>query len=123
MRTLTQLGFVSPQVRGLEAFRQFYADGLGFQPMAQSPPNACMLTTPSGASLAIPEPLGTLQAVARLGWDVGLERGVEDLSTFVQRLGSKVSLTRGTQASSFGNTAIMADPDGYCPTEQKLSRA
>lgn len=115
----TQLGFVSLQVRDLKASRQFYTDVLGSRPAAQSPPDACVFETQSGASLAIRKPLVDLEAAGRLGWGMSLWFGVADLAAFLQRLAGKASLIRGMEASPFGNTAIIADPDGYWLTLQE----
>jgi len=123
MSTPTQLGFVSLQVSDLEASRQFYTDVLGFQPAAQSPPDACVFALQSGASFAIRKPLVDLKATTRLGWGVGLWFGVADLEAFLQRLEGKAPLVRGIQASPFGNTAIIADPDGYWLTVQETKGA
>ena len=123
MHKPTQLGFVSLQVRDLEASRQFYTDVLGFRPAAQSPPDAYVFETQSGASFAIRKPLIDLQATNQLGWGVSLWFGVADLSAFLQGLEGKASLIRGIQASPFGNTAIIADPDGYWLTLQETPAA
>lgn len=123
MSTATQLGFVSLQVSDLDVSRQFYADVLDFLPAAQSPPDACVFETQSGASFAIRKPLVELQAASRLGWGVSLWFGVADLAAFLQRLAGKATLVRGIQASPFGNTAIIADPDGYWLTLQETPGA
>lgn len=119
----TQLSFVALQVRDLEASRQFYTDVLGFRPAAQSPPDACVFETQSGASFAIRKPLVDLQETNRLGWGVALWFGVTDLAAFLQRLEGKAQVIRGIEPSPFGNTAIVADPDGYWLTLQELPHA
>lgn len=63
----TQLSFVSLQVSDFEASRWFYTDVLGFQSLPASPPNACLLTTQSGALFALRTPLVDLQATSQLG--------------------------------------------------------
>ncbi|MBO2007606.1 VOC family protein [Hymenobacter negativus] len=119
MPTPTQLGFVSLQVSDLDASRQFYADVLGFQLVTPSPPDACVFATQSGALFAIRKPLVDLQATSQLGWGVALWFGVSELAAFLERLEGKAPLIRGLQATPFGNTAIIADPDGYWLTLQE----
>ena len=119
MSTPTQLGFVSLQVSDLEASRQFYTEVLGFQPMTQSPPDACLFVTQSGALFAIRTPLVDLKATSQLGWGVSLWFSVPELAAFLERLEGKARLVRGLQATPFGNTAVIADPDGYWLTIQE----
>ena len=119
MPTPTQLGFVSLQVSDLEASRRFYTDVLGFQPTPASPPDACLFVTQSGALFALRTPLVDLQATSHLGWGVSLWFGVPELAAFLERLEGKVRLIRGLQATPFGQTAIIADPDGYQLTLQE----
>ena len=121
MSTPTQLGFVSLQVSDLAASRHFYADVLGFQPVPASPPDACLFVTQSGALFALRTPLVDLQATSRLGWGVSLWFGVPELAAFLEQLQGKVQLIRGLQATPFGTTAIIADPDGYWLTLQELA--
>lgn len=123
MSTPTQLGFVSLQVSDLAASRHFYADVLGFQPVPASPPDACLFVTQSGALFALRTPLVDLQATSRLGWGVSLWFGVPELAAFLEQLEGKVQLIRGLQATPFGTTAIIADPDGYWLTLQEVPAA
>jgi catechol 2,3-dioxygenase-like lactoylglutathione lyase family enzyme len=120
MSTPTHLGFVSLQVSDLAASRHFYTDVLGFQPVPASPPDACLFVTQSGALFALRTPLVDLQATTRLGWGVSLWFGVPELAAFLERLEGKALLIRGPQATPFGTTAIIADPDGYWLTLQEL---
>ncbi|MGI4737162.1 MAG: VOC family protein [Janthinobacterium lividum] len=119
MSTPTQLGFVSLQVSDLAASRQFYTDVLGFQPLPASPPDACLFATQSGALFALRTPLVDLQATSHLGWGVSLWFGVSELAALLHQLAGKVQVLRGLQATPFGNTAIIADPDGYWLTLQE----
>ena len=123
MTTPTQLGFVSLQVSDLDASRQFYTDVLGFQPATPSPPDACVFATQRGALFAIRKPLVDLQATSRLGWGVGLWFEVRELTALLARLEGKAVLIRGIQATPFGNTAIISDPDGYWLTLQEAPAA
>ncbi|MBO0938526.1 VOC family protein [Fibrella sp. HMF5335] len=123
MSLATQLGFISLQVSDLDASRQFYTDVLNFQPAPQSPPDACVFVTQRGASFAIRKPLVDLQATDKLGWGVGLWFAVPELDAFLQRIEGKATLVRGVQPSPFGNTAIIADPDGYWLTLQESKAA
>jgi catechol 2,3-dioxygenase-like lactoylglutathione lyase family enzyme len=123
MSTPTQLGFVSLQVSDLAASRHFYADMLGFQPVPASPPDACLFVTQSGALFALRTPLVDLQATSRLGWGVSLWFGVPELATFLAQLEGNVQVVRGLQATPFGTTAIIADPDGYWLTLQEVPAA
>lgn len=119
----TQLGFISLQVSDLEASRRFYTEVLAFQPLPQSPPDACLFATHSGALFAIRKPLVDLHATTQLGWGVNLWFGVPELAAFLERLEGQAPLIRVLQASPFGNTAIVADPDGYWLTLQETSVA
>ncbi|QJD77205.1 VOC family protein [Spirosoma rhododendri] len=119
MTTPTQLGFVSVQVSDLAASTLFYRDTLGFQPVPQSPPDACIFATQSGATFAIRKPLVDLNQTDQLGWGVGLWFAVDSLDDFLQRIDGQATLIRGVQATPFGNTAIIADPDGYWLTIQE----
>lgn len=123
MPTPTQLGFVSLQVSDMNVSRQFYTDILGFQPAAQMPPDACVFATQSGAIFTIRKPLVDLKATSHLGWGVGLWFAIPDLDDFLQRIAGKVTLIRGVQPTPFGNTAIIADPDGYWLTLQETKAA
>lgn len=123
MLTSTQLGFVSLQVSDLEASRQFYTDVLGFQPSAQTPSDACVFETQSGAIFTIRKPLVDLEAAPHLGWGVSLWFTIIELGTFLQRIEGKATLVRGLQPTPFGNTAIIADPDGYWLTLQEIKVA
>lgn len=119
----TQLGFVSLQVSDLEVSRQFYTDILGFRPSAQTPPDACVFATHSGAIFTIRKPLVDLKATSHLGWGVGLWFAIPELDAFLQRIEGKATLVRGLQPTPFGNTAIIADPDGYWLTLQETKAA
>jgi len=119
MQTPTQLGFVSIQVSDLAVSRQFYTDVLGFQPADQSPPDACIFATQAGALFAIRKPLVDLQLTPHLGWGVSLWFAIPQLDAFLQRIEGKATLVRGQQPTPFGNTAIIADPDGYWLTLQE----
>lgn len=123
MSAPTQLGFVSLQVSDLEASRQFYTDVLGFQPATQMPPNACVFETQSGAIFTIRKPLVDLNATAHLGWGVALWFEIPDLDAFLQRVDGKATLVRDVEPSPFGNTAIIADPDGYWLTMQESKKS
>ena len=123
MLTPTQLGFVSLQVSDLEISRQFYTDVLGFRPAAQMPPDACVFETQTGAIFTIRKPLVDLDATPHLGWGVSLWFAITDLEAFLQRVEGKATLVRGGQPTSFGNTAIIADPDGYWLTLQETKTA
>ncbi|MBC3788679.1 VOC family protein [Spirosoma utsteinense] len=123
MSAPTQLGFVSLQVSDLDVSRQFYTDVLDFQPADQSPPDACVFATQDGAIFTIRKPLVDLNATSHLGWGVSLWFAITDLNTFLQRVEGKATLVRGVQPSPFGNTAIIADPDGYWLTLQETKAA
>jgi catechol 2,3-dioxygenase-like lactoylglutathione lyase family enzyme len=119
MTSPTQLSFVSLQVSDLNVSTHFYRDILGFQPVPQSPPDACIFTTQSGAIFALRKPLVDLALTDRLGWGVGLWFTIDNLDDFLQRIDGQATLIRGVQATPFGNTAIIADPDGYWLTIQE----
>ncbi|MDO7845403.1 VOC family protein [Hymenobacter sp. M29] len=123
MQSATQLGFVSLQVSDLEASRHFYTEVLGFRPAAQTPPDACVFETQSGATFAIRKPMVDLQATTNLGWGVGLWFAVAGLDDLLQRIAGKATLVQGVQSTPFGNTAIIADPDGYWLTLQETKQS
>jgi hypothetical protein len=54
---------------------------------------------------------------------VSLWFGVSELTALLRQLEGKVRLIRGLQATPFGNTAIIADPDGYWLTLQETPTA
>ena len=119
MQNSTQLGFVSLQVSDLETSRQFYTDVMRFQPAPQSPPDACVFATQIGAIFTIRKPLVDLTASSQLGWGVSLWFAIPQLDAFLEHLKRKATLIRGIQPTPFGNTAIIADPDGYWLTLQE----
>ena len=119
MQQPTQLGFVSLQVRDLTLSRQFYLDVMNFQAAPQSPPEACVFATQSGAIFTIRKPLVDLNATDYRGWGISLWFAIPKLDAFLQRIEGKATLVRGVQPSPFGNTAIIADPDGYWLTLQE----
>ena len=123
MNLPTQLGFVSIQVRDLQTSRQFYTHVLGFESLPQSPADACVFATDSGAVFAIRKPLVDLQSTDKLGWGVSLWFNVANLSDLLRRIEGKATLVRGMQVTPFGNTAIIADPDGYWITFQETKAA
>lgn len=123
MQNATQLGFISLQVSDLEVSRRFYTDVLGFQPSAQTQPDACVFDTQSGAIFTIRKPLVDLKATHHLGWGVGLWFAITELDAFLQRIEGQATLVRGIQSTPFGNTAIIADPDGYWLTLQETKAA
>lgn len=119
MENPTQLGFVSLQVSDLDASRQFYTDVMRFQPASPSPPDACVFATQSGAIFTIRKPFVDLTATHQLGWGVSLWFAISELDAFLERIEGKATLIRGIQPTPFGNTAIIADPDGYWLTLQE----
>lgn len=121
MATPTQLGFVSLQVSDLDASRQFYTDVMQFEPAPQSPPDACVFATGSGAIFTIRKPLVDLNASPKLGWGVGFWFAIPELDAFLARIEGKATVVRGIQPTPFGNTAILADPDGYWLTLQETN--
>ncbi|MBG8554368.1 VOC family protein [Hymenobacter guriensis] len=123
MSTPTNLGFVSFQVSDLSASRRFYTEVLGFAPAVQSPPDACVFVTQSGAAFAIRKPLVDLQESTRLGWGISLWFAVPNLTAFLQGISEQVQVVRGLQLSPFGNTAVIADLDGYWLTLQEMPAA
>jgi predicted enzyme related to lactoylglutathione lyase len=119
MENPTQLGFVSLQVSDLEASRRFYTDVMRFQPSPQSPPDACVFATQSGALFIVRKPFLDLTATRQLGWGISLWFAIPELDAFLERLEGKATLIRGVQPTPFGNTAILADPDSYWLTLQE----
>lgn len=119
MENPTQLGFVSLQVSDLEASRQFYTDVMRFQPAFQSPPDACVFATRNGAIFTIRKAFLDLKVTPQLGWGVSLWFAIPKLDAYLERMDGKVTLIRGIQPTPFGNTAIIADPDGYWLTLQE----
>jgi catechol 2,3-dioxygenase-like lactoylglutathione lyase family enzyme len=69
--------FISLQVSDIEASAAFYAELLGLQRAAQSPPGAVVFAT-APIPFAVREPAIDLQAVERLGWGVALWLKADD---------------------------------------------
>lgn len=113
----TNLGFVSLQVRSLQAARQFYADLIGFLPAPEAPPNALVFQTQAGAIFAVRLPLVDLEAVSHLGWGIGLWFAHADVDALRARLTAhQVPILSPLADGPFGRMFTCADPDGYAIT-------
>src|SRR6267143_24583 len=78
-------GFISLQVSDIEASAAFYAELLGLQRAAQSPPGAVVFAT-APIPFAVREPAIDLHAVERLGWGVALWLKADDPQALHDRL-------------------------------------
>ena len=107
-------GFISLQVRDLDASAAFYEKYLGFARQA-GPPHAVVFDTkPAAFAVRDAAPGVDLDAVTQLGLGVGIwlhapnAQGVHDTL-----LADGVSITSDPIDGPFGRTFTFADPDGY----------
>ena len=107
-------GFISLQVRDLDASAAFYEKYLGFARQA-GPPHAVVFDTkPAAFAVRDAAPGVDLDSVSQLGLGVGIwlhapnAQGIHDTL-----LADGVSITSDPIDGPFGRTFTFADPDGY----------
>ena len=115
---MRKLEFASLQVRDLEASKAFYTDKLGFESSGMTNPEACIFKYNKGeASFAIRKPIGNLEG-KELGVGASLwfaiDGNIEELHS--QLTEKEVTLLGTINATPFGRTLMVKDPDGYTIT-------
>ena len=121
---VTNLDFVSFQVKNLEKSKKFYTEVLGFE-LAQSPNEkvAVVFKTGSGSVFAIRTPHLDLNSVEKLGWGISPWFGVDDIDSYYKNVSSKTKVIQELKETPFGKTFVVADPNGYLITiQQKESK-
>lgn len=99
-------GFLSLQVRDLDASRRYYTEALGLTPAPQSPPGAVVFAT-----RPIPFAIRAgLETTTPPGGGVAVWLACEDVDGLGERLGAV------PQPGPFGRFVAVADPDGYALT-------
>ena len=108
--------FVALQVHDLEASARFYAEELGLDRSAQSPPGAVVFaTTPIPFALRVPSV--DLSEVDHLGWGVALWLKTDDPAGLHTKLAEAgVAIITPPFEGPFGLTFAFEDPDGYIIT-------
>ena len=108
--------FIALQVSNLEVAAAFYAEQLGLERAAQSPPGAVVFAT-TPIPFAVREPAIDLKAVERLGWGVALWLKAHEPQALHDRLvDAGVRIVTEPFDGPFGRTFVFADPDGYAIT-------
>jgi len=114
---MRKLVFASLQVRDLEVSKEFYTTKLGFEIMTATP-DACIFSYNQGeTSFAIRKPLVNLEGAA-LGVGVSLWFAIDgNIEELQQQLNDKeVAILGAINATPFGRTLMVKDPDGYSIT-------
>lgn len=120
---MRRLEFASLQVRDLERSKEFYTSKLGFELSEASNPAACIFKYNKGeASFAIRTPIGNLDG-KELGVGASLWFAIDGTAESLQSQFAErgVTVLGGINATPFGKTLLVKDPDGYVLTflEQK----
>ena len=107
-------GFISLQVRDIDASAAFYEKYLGLtrQP---GPPHAVVFdTTPAAFAVRSPAPGVDLDSVAQLGLGVGIwMHAPNSQQVHDALLADGIPITSHPIDGPFGRTFTFADPDGY----------
>lgn len=117
MTTASGPGFISLQVRDIEASATFYETYLGLS-RQPGPPHAVVFDT-APAAFAVREPLPgvDLDAVAQLGFGVAIWLHAADAQGIHDTLAAAgVTIASAPIDGPFGRTFTFADPDGYLIT-------
>lgn len=116
MATLIGPDFVSLQVRDLDASTRFYHDTVGLEILPEGPPHAVVFKT-APIPFAVREPMVDLDAVARLGWGVGLWFSCTDPDALHRTLvNARITIAQEPSDGAFGRQFTFVDPDGYAIT-------
>ncbi|WEO77122.1 VOC family protein [Cryobacterium sp. SO2] len=107
-------GFISLQVRDIEASAAFYEQHLGLTRQA-GPPHAVVFgTTPAAFAVRSPLPGVDLDSVGQLGLGVGIWLHAPDAQDIHDALvAAEVPIVSAPVDGPFGRTFTFADPDGY----------
>lgn len=116
---MRRLEFASLQVRDLEISKEFYTTQLGFEASEMmSNQYACVFRYKQGeASFAIRTPMSNLDG-KELGVGASLWFAIDGtIEDFLASLTAKnIALLGGINATPFGKTVMVKDPDGYILT-------
>jgi predicted enzyme related to lactoylglutathione lyase len=108
--------FIALQVSDLETSAGFYAEELGLDRAAQSPPGAVVFAT-TPIPFAIRVPSVDLSEAEHLGWGVALWLKADDPSALHDKLAEAgVAIVTPPFEGPFGLTFAFEDPDGYIIT-------
>jgi predicted enzyme related to lactoylglutathione lyase len=108
--------FIALQVSDLESSARFYAQELGLDRVAQSPPGAVVFAT-TPIPFALRAPSVDLSEVEHLGWGVVLWLKADDPSALHDKLAEAgVTIVSPPFKGPFGLTFAFEDPDGYIIT-------
>ena len=115
---MRKLEFASLQVRDLATSKEFYTTKLGFEEAGIPNPEACIFRYNKGeASFAIRTPIANLEG-KELGIGASLwfaiDGNIEELHSQLTEKG--VTLLGTINATPFGRTLMVKDPDGYTIT-------
>lgn len=111
---MRKLEFASLQVRDLEISKDFYTNKLGFEIAVQTPDSCVFSYKPGEASFAIRKPIINLEE-KELGTGVSLWFAIDGNIEALQQhfISLEVTLLGSINATPFGRTLIVKDPDGY----------
>ena len=114
MATASGPGFISLQVRDVDASAAFYETHLGFTRQA-GPPHAVVFDTkPAAFAVRGALPGVDLDAISQLGLGVGLWLHAPDAQAIHDALlADGVPIITAPVDGPFGRTFTFADPDGY----------
>lgn len=110
-------GFISLQVRDLEASAAFYETYLGFTRQPGPPHAVVFATTPAAFAVREAVPGVDLDSGAPLGLGVGIWMHAADAQGVHDALVSAgITILTAPVDGPFGRTFTFADPDGYAIT-------
>jgi len=110
-------GFLSLQVRDLEASAAFYEKHLGFTRQPGPPHAVVFATTPVAFAVREAVPGVDLDAIAQLGFGVGIWMHAPDTQGVHDTLAAAgVPILSAPIDGPFGRTFTFGDPDGYAIT-------
>ncbi|RFA17348.1 glyoxalase [Subtercola boreus] len=114
MQTTSGPGFISLQVRDIEASATFYETHLGLNRQA-GPPHAVVFDTkPAAFAVRDAAPGVDLDSVTQLGLGVGIWMHAADSQGIHDALvAAGATITSAPIDGPFGRTFTFADPDGY----------
>jgi len=110
-------GFISLQVRDIEASAAFYEKYLGFARQAGPPHAVVFATTPAAFAVRDAMPGVDLNSGAQLGLGIGVWMHAPDAQQIHDTLvADGFTITSAPIDGPFGRTFTFADPDGYAVT-------
>jgi predicted enzyme related to lactoylglutathione lyase len=110
-------GFISLQVRDIEASAAFYEKYLGFARQAGPPHAVVFATTPAAFAVRDALPGVDLNSGAQLGLGIGVWMHAPDAQQiYATLMADGFTITSAPIDGPFGRTFTFADPDGYAIT-------